>query len=237
MRWPGGCMMRETCAPERRWWSTTAPASSWRSARLTFESSNTSPRCAAIVRRMQFQIKALAPQAVAALTALIALAPAARAETLAEALTAYRNNHVADAERMYSAIVADPSASPADRAGALTELARVDWLVRGETDATAGVLGNIADSPERCAAAVLVVRIFREAGAPATPLADAQASSGACTARDGEALHVQLARSHMALAAMSPQRRAAELAAAQTELDGVDPAASGIPMVGAARLS
>src|SRR5262245_42166532 len=123
---------------------------------------------------MQFQIKARPALAVAALTALIALAPAAHAATLADALEAYRNNHVAEAEQMYTAIAADPAASPADRAGALTELARVDWLVRGETDAAANVLGNIAAVPERCPAAALVVRIFREAGAPATPLADAE---------------------------------------------------------------
>ncbi len=186
---------------------------------------------------MQVQNKARLGAAIAVFATLVAFASPARAATLAEAQTAYRDNRVAEAERMFAAIAADGAASPADRAGALTELARVDWLVRGETDAAAGLMEQVPDSPERCAAAVLTLRIFREAGAPAQPLADAEASRGLCRPRDGEALRVQLARSRMALARAAPHQRAAHLAAAAAELEAIDAAAAGTPSVGAAQLS
>src|SRR5262245_66209363 len=101
---------------------------------------------------MQDQIKARLRLAVAVFVTLSVFAAPAQAASLAEAQTAYRNNHVAEAERQYAEIADDAAASPADRAGALTELARVDWLVRGETDAAGGLLPRIADHPDRCTA-------------------------------------------------------------------------------------
>ena len=176
---------------------------------------------------------------IAAWTAVVTFAATlpAEAATLAEAQSAYRNNNIAEAETMFAAVAADAAATPADRAVALTELARIDWLVRGETDAAAVVLAQISDIPERCAAAALVLRVFREAGAPATPLAEAGASRAQCLPREAIALRVQLARTHMALALASPQQRGEHLAATSAELDAIDAAAAGVPQVASARLS
>lgn len=173
----------------------------------------------------------------AALLALTAFTPAAAAATLSEALAAYRDNRVAQAESMYTAIVADTAATPADRVNARIELARVDWLVRGETDAAAALLDNVPDIAERCDAAILTLRIFREAGQPQTSLAGAEASRNQCGPREVETLHVQLAQTHMALAASAAQQRAMHLSAAAAELAQIGNAAAGVPSVASARLS
>jgi hypothetical protein len=68
---------------------------------------------------MQNRIKVQRVLAVAICLALAALSPKAHAVTLAEALSAYRNNRVAEAERMLAEAAADPAAPGDERAGAL----------------------------------------------------------------------------------------------------------------------
>lgn len=178
----------------------------------------------------------LTPSA-AALAAFIAFAPAADAATLAEALTAYRNNQIADAERQLADVATDPAASAEDRAGALRELGRIDGLVRGETDAIAAAMAQTPSGEEACATAAVALRAYRDAGEPATPLAYAQSASATCTPSAAETLRIQRARTHLALAAADNSVRTQNLAAASEQLSGIAPIARGAPDVAATRFS
>jgi hypothetical protein len=174
--------------------------------------------------------------ALAAVLAWTALAAPAGAATLAEALDAYRNNRVTEAETMLGALVADPATAAHDRAAALRELGRIDGLIRGETDAMAAAMAQTSGE-EACATATTALRIYREVGQPATPLPYAEASRGQCTPGASDMLRVQLASTHMALADNDPSARAAHLARADAELDAISPIAAGAPDIAKARLT
>jgi hypothetical protein len=176
-----------------------------------------------MLRRMQ--TKALFG---AALLAWAALTLDAAAVTLAEAMSAYRNNRVAEAEAMLGEVTADPAASAADRAAALRELGRIDWLVRGETDGAAAALAAVPDGEARCAALLLALRVYREAGAPQTALDEAARGRGECAPAAADSMRIAIARAH--LAAARPAAAAAELAAIGT-------AARRAPDVAAAKFS
>lgn len=171
------------------------------------------------------------PRLAAAALALLAAAPPAAAASLTEALSAYRANRVAEAEAELAAVAADPDAAAADRAAALRELGRIDWLIRGETDAAAAALAAESAGQDRCAIVLMALRVFREAGTPEIGLAAAgEPGQGGlvCTPAQMQDLHVALARAHMARGALDSA--AAALAAA-------DPAARRHPDTAAARFS
>jgi hypothetical protein len=185
---------------------------------------------------MQNRIKAAAAPAVAAFLALVALSPAAHAATLAEALSAYRNNHVADAERQLGEVAADPAATPADRAGALRELGRIDSLIRGETDAIAAAMAQTPTGEEACGTAAVALRVYRDHQA-AAPLAYAEAAAPSCTPNAAETLRIETARSYLALAVSDAAHRAEHLAAAAAQLEGVAASARGAPDVASTRFT
>lgn len=174
--------------------------------------------------------------AVAAFAALAAFPLAASAATLAEGLAAYRTNEIANAERILAEVAADPAASPDDRATALRELGRIDGLVRGETDAIATAMAQTPSGEEACETAGVALRVYREAGQPATPLTYAEAASAACTPSAGETLRIQRARTHLALS-VDPTQRDANLAAAAAQLEGISAVARGAPEVAGARFA
>lgn len=178
--------------------------------------------------------------AIRPLTLAIFLAFAANsatAATLNEALDAYRNNHVAEAERQLGEIAAAPASTSTERATALRELGRIDWLIRGETDAIAAAIVE-SSGDDRCVTATLALRIYREAGTPGRALADAETASAQCTPAHGDAMHVELARAHLALAVSGAiAEQAAHLTKAAAELDTVDAAARGAPNVAGPRLA
>lgn len=186
---------------------------------------------------MQTRFKAAPSLAVATFLVLVALTPQARAATLAEALETYRNNHVADAERQLGEVAADPNATPADRAGALRELGRIDGLMRGETDAIATAMAQTPNGEEACSTAVVALRVYREANQPVQALAYAEAAAPHCTTGAADALRIETARSQMALAVSDGAQRAQHLRAAATALDGIAPVAKGSPDVAGARFS
>ncbi|MEZ5962027.1 MAG: hypothetical protein R3C30_16620 [Hyphomonadaceae bacterium] len=186
---------------------------------------------------MHTRIKAAPSLAVAIFLSLVALIPGAQAATLAEALAAYRNNQVADAERQLAEIATDPNASSADRAAALRELGRIDGLVRGETDAIATAMAHTPDGEEACETAAVALRAYRDANEPATPLTYASNAIGACRPAAADTLRVQLARTYLALATSETSARAEHLAAAVAQLDGVSDIASGAPEVAGARFA
>lgn len=181
----------------------------------------------------------MTPRAVIVLPfAMIAIAAApVHPATLQEALDAYRNNHIAQAEPGLRAVATDPAASVADRAEALRTLGRIDWLVRGHTGAIAAALEQTPTGDERCTTATLALRIYREAGEPTTPLAAAEAARAQCQSDHGDAMHTQLARTHLALAAGNPAVRTAQLAAAASELAGIDETARSAPEIAATSFS
>lgn len=174
---------------------------------------------------------------VASFLFLIAFSGAAQATTLAEALSAYRNNRVAEAERMLGEVSADPAATAQDRAAARRELGRIDGLVRGETDAIAAAMAQVTSGEGTCEIAAIALRVYRDAGQPATPLAYAASAAPSCTPSAAEVLRVESARTQLALAVADPAARAAHLAAASEVLAGIDAAARGSPDVAGARFS
>lgn len=174
--------------------------------------------------------------AATAFSALLAYTPLADAATLGEALSAYRNNRVAEAEAMFGEIAADPIASLEDRAAAWRELARIDWLIRGETDGAEAALVQVALGQGRCATLLMALRVFREAGAPQRGIAEAEQGSGECTPSAGEELRVELARAHLEHARRYPDAGPRHLAAAAAELAAIEPVARRTPAVASANL-
>ncbi len=224
--------MRATSPPAKRRWRATAPVYEWPSAGVTFESSKTPPGCGFYVGRMQVQHHLL-PLAAAA---FLCAAPA-HAATLAEALSAYRNNRVAEAETALQSVAADPAAAAQDRAAAQRELGRIDWLIRAETDGADAALAAALDGEQRCEALILLLRVRREAGAPQAALDQAGADRGACHESSADLLRLALARAHLAQAALAPADARAHLDAAAAELSAIDPAARRAPDVGRAHLT
>lgn len=186
---------------------------------------------------MQDPLKTALRLTVAALLPLVAPAPGARAATLTEARSAYDNNRVSEAEAMLDEIAADPALSEAERAQALRELGRIDGLVRAEVDAIAAAMAQASRGEERCATAATALRIYREAGEPATPLAYAEGAGGECAAGDTETLRIELARTHIALARAQPGTRMQHLNAAAAQLAAIDEAARGAPPVASTRFA
>lgn len=176
--------------------------------------------------------------AVAVFLALVALAPAAGAATLAEAQSAYRSNRVAEAERMLTELAADASVTEIDRAEARRMLARIDWMARGETDAATRALADTPPGEGRCVVMVSALSVFREANQPGAIIDQAEVAGAHCRATDLESLRVERARAHMMLAAAADGAgRARHLAIAAAQLDAIDPIAYATPRVGAARFS
>lgn len=161
----------------------------------------------------------------------------AHATSIEAALSAYRANRVAEAEGMFAVIAADSAASEMDRAAAQRELARIDWLARGETDAAAAALAQASPGPERCHTATLALRVFREANTPETVAAAAQNAVGECTPEGADALRIELARAALTTAQLSPDRRAVALAEAQVDLAALSPIANQSPDGAATRFS
>lgn len=184
---------------------------------------------------VQMQTK-LTLTATAAL-GLAFLAGPAKAVTLDDALSAYRDNRVAEAETMLQEVATDPGASAADRAGAWRELGRIDWLIRGESDGADAALAQASHGQERCAALLLALRVFREAGAPQVGLDEAARDRGECTPAATDNLRVALARAHLAQARLSPGAAGGRLSAAAAELADIAPIARRSPSMASAHLS
>lgn len=199
----------------------------------TFDSSKTAPRRITKIARMYTRI---IPAVGAALT-LFVMPSVARAAALADALDAYRDNHVADAERQLTAVADDDAASDADRAEARRTLGRIDFLVRGETDALEAALAQQVSGDAKCALAITALQSFREAGAPERGLATTEGAASSCVDGNAPTFHVEAARAHLAFAAGNPAQRAEQLRAAAEELAAIDAGDRGAPLVAGARLT
>src|SRR5690242_18217547 len=99
----------------------------------------------------------------AALAAMV-WAGSAQAAAFQDGLSAYNANRVAEAERIYAAIVADGAASAKERSRSGRELGRIAWLIdRDVARASARLDAALAAGEERCLTAQLLARVLREA--------------------------------------------------------------------------
>jgi len=106
----------------------------------------------------------------------------AEAQTLDEALNAYSHNKVAEAERAFTKIAADPAAKPGDKARAFRELARIAWLVDGNASAALAAAARADATGEgSCDIAMLRARILQQSDADAVLVEEAALLAGRCT--------------------------------------------------------
>ena len=134
---------------------------------------------------------------------LLAFALAAcgeEAATVRNGMNAYQQSRVADAERMFAAVAADPAASAGDRAAANRELARIAWLIdRREGPALGFVAAAERTGEGLCHAFLLRDRILREAGKPDRMLAGLADQLERCDDAEQQA-EIRLAAADAALA-------------------------------------
>ena len=113
--------------------------------------------------------------------ALSSLADPAGAASLNDALAAYRQTRVGEAETGFRAVYADPAASAKDRAAAARELARIAWLVDGDaTGAKARLAEAEAVGEDLCDTGELKARVLREAGEEALAAAEGRRLTPTC---------------------------------------------------------
>src|SRR5690242_7417423 len=98
---------------------------------------------------------------VALAALLLSASSPSLAASLSDAQDAYDNNKVADAERMFAAVAADPSATSDDRSAANVALARIAWLVEGNAEAALQHLGAPTGQP--CDVGIMRLRVLKEA--------------------------------------------------------------------------
>jgi hypothetical protein len=163
--------------------------------------------------------------ATALLLVELSLAGVAQAATVSEGRAAYDDNKVADAERIYAAVIADGAAGAAERAAAQRELARIAWLVDGDANSALGHLTAaraLGDKP--CATAEYTARVMREAHQFAAGARDRQQLLAACPeSGDADEVRTHLIGLLLDQAAAEPKRRAALLSEAKTMAAGFGP--------------
>ena len=141
----------------------------------------------------------------------------AEAATVSEGRAAYRQNKVAEAERIFAAIVADAAASPAERSDALREKARIVWLIDRNADLALQFLAAASGLGEKpCDTAELTARVLREAGRQSEVIGREAKLLGPCDdpVKRGE-IQLQLLRARLDLAtAAAPNERRIRLAEA-----------------------
>lgn len=156
-------------------------------------------------------------------TALVALVwvGTAQAASFQDGLTAYTANRVADAERIYAAVAADPAASARERSQSHRELGRIAWLIDRDLDRALGQLDRaVAAGEEACAAAALEVRFLREAEQAARAVEAAGKRIGVCEDPvEADGLRLQAIRAGLDVAAgQAGGARRATLAKVESEL-------------------
>ncbi|MEO8176074.1 MAG: hypothetical protein ABI626_05380 [Sphingomicrobium sp.] len=136
-----------------------------------------------------------------------------------QARAAYDLNHVAEAETLYAAVIADPAASPVDKAASERELGRIAWLVDGDPARSLGHLDaalKLGDKP--CDSADLKARFLRESGRLDEAIRTSAALLAACpdpALRDP--IRTSLIGARLDLAARDPAKRDALIAAAKAD--------------------
>lgn len=146
---------------------------------------------------------------------------AAEAASFQDGRSAYNANRVAEAERIYAAVIADQDASTRERSGAARELGRIAWLIdRDLARALAHLDRAIAAGEEGCAAAALEVRFLREAEQAGRAVEAAARLVPVCEdPAEADALRLHAARAGLDVAAgLHGAGRTAALATVEAEL-------------------
>jgi hypothetical protein len=137
--------------------------------------------------------------AAAAAAMLLAGCGETRVETLGDALSAYSQNRIVDAEAAFARIAADPSAPPAERARAFRETARIAWLIDGDAARALQALASANRiGADRCATAGMRARVLEESRQGTRLLAEAADLAERCP-EPGEGDSVRLRAAQAAL--------------------------------------
>ena len=143
----------------------------------------------------------------------------ALAATFSDARAAYDDNRVGEAERLYAEVIADKNTSAADRASAERELARIAWMIDGNSkSALAHLAAAKAVGDQLCETAEMVARVWREAKLHSQAVEGGDALIASCPeAGERDAIRTHLIGARLDIAATTPAERAAQLAAARAE--------------------
>lgn len=150
---------------------------------------------------------------------MLLMSAGASAASLSDGRSAYDRNHVAEAEQMYAAVAADRSASSDDRSAASRELARIAWLVDGDSTRALGQLAQAQKlNGKPCDTGVLSARVLHEAKRDEEALRRADSLLQPCSEPDKrDAIRTHLIGARLDLASAQPARRAKLLAEATAE--------------------
>jgi hypothetical protein len=150
----------------------------------------------------------------------------ATADPLAEAEQKYAGRQVAEAERLWDRVAADPRAKPIDRAQALRRLAIVTWRIRADLPTALAHVQRAVEMGDRpCASEAIALRILGEAGLPERALGRKTSLPLDCAGRADDAQWLAQSRARAALdaaASMKSRRIAA--------LDEADRALASLPV-------
>lgn len=170
--------------------------------------------------------------ALFAAACLVAGCGGATARTVDGAMQAYGQNRVAEAERIFRDIVADPQAGAGDKARAHRELGRIAWHIDGDAGrALAEVNAAFAAGEDRCASGRLKARILHEAARGEELLPQVADLAAACQDRGaGDDIRLRGAAAAIDLGASG---RKESLALAERLIDSAGEDARSSPVVSA----
>lgn len=153
----------------------------------------------------------------------------AEAQTYDEAVNAYSQNRVAEAEKALRRLAADPAAAAADKAQAERELARIAWVIDGDAKRSLALLGAADATGEgACQNAILRARVLQESDRDEALLAAAPALAGRCREPAGAAeVRIRALAAALDVAAAGGAGREGALAQAATLAGGLTEDARG----------
>jgi hypothetical protein len=152
----------------------------------------------------------------AALVAVLLSGCSAQARTYDEAIAAYSENRVTEAETALRGIAADKAATPRDRSRAYRELARIAWLIDGNAAAAQALLRSADATGEgACGNAQMLARVLQESRKDEELAVQADSLAGRCPAPEAAEVRLRAAAGALDLAATVPARRDAALSEAR----------------------
>lgn len=132
----------------------------------------------------------------------------AQAETVEGGRQAYRQNKVAEAERIFTAVARDPGVAADDHATAERELARIAWLVdRDATRANARLEAAMRTGAQPCDTSQVLARVLAESDQAGILIARAPELAATCPeAREADIIRLHLLRARLDAAAGDPSQ-------------------------------
>jgi hypothetical protein len=161
--------------------------------------------------------------------ALLLCGCSAQARTFDEAVSAYAQNRVSEAEAAFRALAEAPNGAASERARAYRELARISWHIDGDGPKALALIGKADALGEgRCGTAKLLARVLQEGDGDARLLEEAGALMQRCET-PGQAAPIRMAAANAALDLSASGKPIKEAAFAQAKalVAGLDEEASG----------